>query len=135
MYQRLVFLKNPRYATAPKQTVTGLPRAAGSLRGTSTSRRQQQLHLTQHGHHTRSAKHPVRSTTAAAAVSSPGDAGFCLVPTEGVLFDAYEPGGVYIKTLQLQNVGTVMRQLRLLPPASRYFQISFPRWVVVTREG
>jgi hypothetical protein len=46
-----------------------------------------------------------------------------------VLFDAYEPGNAYFQTVQLQNVGTVMRQLRLLPPSSRYFQISFPRCV------
>jgi hypothetical protein len=48
---------------------------------------------------------------------------------QGVLFDAYEPGGVYLQTVQLQNTGTVMRQLRLLPPTSRYFQVSFPRQV------
>lgn len=48
---------------------------------------------------------------------------------QGVLFDAYERGGVYLQTVQLQNTGTVMRQLRLLPPTSRYFQVSFPRQV------
>jgi hypothetical protein len=83
---------------------------------------------------TRSGKNPLQSSVAAAAAAAAAagcvlaeDAGFVVSPAAGVLFDAYEPGGVYFQTVQLQNVGNVMRGLRLLPPASRYFQVSLPR--------
>jgi hypothetical protein len=61
----------------------------------------------------------------------PADAGFCVTPSAGVLFDTYEAGEVCYAAVLLQNVGGISRQLRLLPPSSRYFQTSLPRCGVV----
>jgi hypothetical protein len=128
MYHKLSFLRNPRY---PMPAATAAMLEQG-MRGSSSLRMQQ--------HYTSSSKScsPTRSrssavqATAAAAAAAAGcvlaeDAGFQVSPAAGVLFDAYEPGGVYFQTVQLQNVDNVMRGLRLLPPASRYFQVSLPR--------
>jgi hypothetical protein len=138
MYHKLSFLRNPRY---PMPAATAAMLAQG-MRGGSSLRMQQQQNLTSSSSGdkassrsnsrsrspTRSGRSPVPHTTAAAAgCVLAEDAGFCVSPAAGVLFDAYEPGGVYFQTMQLQNVGGVMRGLRLLPPASRYFQVSLPR--------
>ena len=119
MYQRLSFLRNPRYAGqqhAAPAGATGLP----GLRGSSTAHR-----------------HPAKATAASSSgvparltqgkTVTAAAAGFLVMPAQGALFHAYEAGGVYLQTLQLQNTGTVMQQVRLLPPTSRYFQASFPR--------
>lgn len=94
------------------------------------------LQGTQKGHKHKQHKHssPNRASNAGAAgvYISPLEAGFRVTPAEGVLFDSYELGGAYFQTVQLQNVTNVMKGLRLLPPASRYFQISLPRWVACT---
>eukprot|EP00878_Enallax_costatus_P039913 GHUV01045852.1.p1 GENE.GHUV01045852.1~~GHUV01045852.1.p1 ORF type:complete len:288 (+),score=104.56 GHUV01045852.1:1025-1888(+) len=114
MYHRLSFLRNPRYAATQPQTAMQL-----SLQGSQKGHRHKQH---KHSSPTRS-----RTTGAAGAYISPLQAGFSATPADGVLFDSYEPGGVYYQTVQLQNVTNVMKGLRLLPPASRYFQISLPR--------
>jgi len=52
-------------------------------------------------------------------------------PSE-VVFSSYEVGGTYNQLLQLRNVSTTMRGLRLLPPASQYFHASLPRYPAAT---
>lgn len=114
MYQRLSYLRNPRYAaqsTAP---------AALPLKGSSAAHRR-------HGAPLASSTVQLGQYGSLAVLTAAAAAGIGVYPSQGVLFDAYEPGGVYLQTVQLQNTGTVMRQLRLLPPSSRYFQVSFPR--------
>jgi hypothetical protein len=130
MCRKLSFLRNPRYP---------MPAAAAamlqqSMRGSSSLRMQQHNTSSRSKSRsrspTRNGRSPVQGTAAAAAAAGcvlAEDAGFVTSPAAGVLFDAYEPGGVYFQTVQLQNVGNVMRGLQLLPPASRYFQVSLPR--------
>lgn len=118
MYQRLSYLRNPRFAP-PSAAPAALP-----LKGSSTA-------------HKRRGRPQAASSSSSSTVQprqygtramlTAAQAGFGVYPAHGVLFDAYKPGGVYLQTVQLQNTGTVMRQLRLLPPSSRYFQVSFPR--------
>jgi len=117
MYQRLSYLRNPRYAEQPRAA----PPGSAGLKGASTA------HRHRHNQHSSnsSIKHPRQQ--AAGGLVTAAAAGFSYVPQQGVLFQAYESGGVYFHTVQLQNAGTVMKQLRLLPPQSCYFQISFPR--------
>lgn len=115
MYQRLSYLRNPRYA-AQAAAPASLP-----LKGSSTA------------HRRRTGCKPDRSSTVqprqygSPPVLTAAEAGFGVQPALGVLFDAYQPGEACFQTVQLQNMGTIMRQLRLLPPSSRYFQLSFPR--------
>jgi hypothetical protein len=133
MYHKLSFLRNPRY---PMPAATAAMLAQG-MRGGSSLRMQQQQQTTSGSRSKIRSRSPARSgrspvphasaTAAAAGCIVAEDAGFCVLPAAGVLFDAYEPGGVYFQTVQVQNVGGVMRGLRLLPPASRYFQVSLPR--------
>jgi hypothetical protein len=118
MYQRLSYLRNPRYAV--QQGVAG----HGSTAPIGGSTAHKQCRSTQ-GSRNSTAAQLAQSATRATLTAS--EAGFSVVPAQGVLYDAYEPGGVYLQTVQLQNLGTHMKQLRLLPPFSRYFQISFPR--------
>lgn len=123
MYQRLSFLRNPRYRV--QQGAAG--RKKLPLKGCSTAhiRHKQTQAISK-----RSAAQPAQYDTRSSMTAA--EAGFSVEPAQGVLFDAYEPGGVYFQTVQLQNVATVMKQLRLLPPSSRYFQISFPRYASCT---
>lgn len=125
MYQRLSFLRNPRHAVQQGPGLrAGASGGVAALKGNSTA-------------HRRRAGAAVSSRSCGAAPARydehasirAAEAGFCVVPAQGVLFDEYVPGGVYFQTVQLQNVGMVMKQLRLLPPTSRYFQVSFPRSV------
>ena len=41
-----------------------------------------------------------------------------------------EVGGVYTKKVKIRNVTSVIRTLRLFPPASQYFHMSLPRFPV-----
>ncbi|WIA14055.1 hypothetical protein OEZ85_002609 [Tetradesmus obliquus] len=139
MYHKLSFLRNPRY---PMPAATAAMLAQGMRGGSSLRMQQQHTSSSSSGRAssrgksrsrspTRSGRSPVPHTTAAATAAGcvlAEDAGFQVSPAAGVLFDAYEPGGVYFAAVQLQNVGGVMRGLRLLPPASRYFQVSLPRF-------
>lgn len=118
MYQRLSYLRNPRYAV--QQGAAG--RSSMAPKGSSTAHKQR-WHT--HGSSKSTAAQPAQYETRATLTAT--EAGFSVVPAQGVLFDAYVSGGVCFQTVQLQNVGTIMKQLRLLPPASKYFQISFPR--------
>lgn len=119
MYQRLSYLQNPRYAQEARPGPGSLP-----LKGTSTAHRRR-VAAKAGSKNAVQQRQPGLSPVVTAAA-----AGISVVPAQGVLFDAYEPDNAYFQTVQLQNVGTVMRQLRLLPPSSRYFQISFPRCVM-----
>lgn len=121
MYQRLSFLRNPRYAVPSGKEARALQ--ATGLRGSSSAHR----HCRGSAASSSAGKQPLHKSTTETAAG----AGFTVTPAEGVLFDAYQPGGVYVQTVQLQNAGQVMQQLRLLPPSSRYFQVSFPRCVFV----
>jgi hypothetical protein len=129
MYHKLSFLRNPRY---PMPAATAAMLEQG-MRGSSSLRMQQHNNSSSSRSKsrsrspTRSGRSPQHNTATAAGCVLAEDAGFVVSPAAGVLFDAYEPGGVYFQTVQLQNVGSVMRGLRLLPPASRYFQVSLPR--------
>jgi hypothetical protein len=132
MYQRLSFLRNPRHMPAPP----AVPGSECSLRGLAKA------HQPRHSQRVRSPARAIAADAsgaaassrpqlgllqAAACVPSPADAGFAVVPQSGVRFERYEAGGAYFATVQLQNVGCVAQQLRLLPPASCYFQVSLPR--------
>lgn len=121
MYQRLSFLRNPRYAVQ-QGPVPRTAAGATALKGSSTAHRRR-AGAVGAGRSCGAApgRYDERANIRAA------EAGFSVVPAQGVLFDEYVPGGVYFQTVQLQNMGTVMKQLRLLPPTSRYFQVSFPR--------
>jgi hypothetical protein len=123
MYQRLSYLRNPRYPV--QQGAAG--RSSMAPKGSSTAHKQRRRMLSSSKS---TAAQPAQYETRATLTAA--EAGFGVVPSQGVLFDAYEPGGVYFQTVQLQNVGTIMKQLRLLPPVSKYFQISFPRCAVRT---
>lgn len=37
-------------------------------------------------------------------------------------------GGVYTQKVRIRNVTSVIRSLRVLPPASQYFHMSLPRF-------
>lgn len=119
MYQRLSFLRNPRYAV--QQGPAPRTASGAALKGSSTAHRRRAGAVAGTSCGARPGRYDERSNIRAA------EAGFSVVPAQGLLFDAYVPGGVYFQTVQLQNVGTIMKQLRLLPPTSRYFQVSFPR--------
>lgn len=141
MHQRLSFLRTPRHAAQQPMPAAPLPVAGGSPPSPRTCQQPGlPLECSVNGSSPAGARSSTTTTTTssssvqlglaqgvAACMQSPRGAGFAVVPPHGVHFGVYEPGGVYHATVQLQNVGAVAQQLRLLPPASRYFQVSLPR--------
>ncbi|KAF8066262.1 DLEC1 [Scenedesmus sp. PABB004] len=108
LLNRLSFLCNP---------------ARGAPRGARGARRQRGA-----------ARAASRGGGGAGAPGSPRGAGFQLLPACGAVFSTYEPGDVCTTTVALQNVGSVMRGLRLLPPASRFFEVSLLRFPLPANE-
>lgn len=103
MRERLQFLRNPRYLDASPAAAAGGP-------GPSANRRQSPEKL--------------RQGQAVAAPQLP-----IVAEPEEVVFSGYQPGEASGQVLRLRNVTSVMRGLRLLPPASQYFHVSLPRCV------
>jgi hypothetical protein len=124
MHQRASFLCNPRFRGdaephGPRHRARAGAGGSPPIAGNSATARAR------------------RSSAAAVAIAQV--AGNKTVPGAGkevawlraeppeVVFEAYEAGQVLSATVQLRNTGNVTRGLRLLPPASQYFQASLPR--------
>ena len=127
MYARLTFLRNPRYPALPLTVAPTLDmRHVGSSSGSGS--------VIGRSPGARTSVHSSSSTTGGvasaeeAATGAAAAAGFLVLPMNTASFTSYEPGRTYFATVQLQNVGTTLAGLRLLPPASRYFQASLLRW-------
>eukprot|EP00879_Flechtneria_rotunda_P026777 GHRR01028601.1.p1 GENE.GHRR01028601.1~~GHRR01028601.1.p1 ORF type:complete len:433 (+),score=169.13 GHRR01028601.1:372-1670(+) len=135
MYHKLSFLRNPRYPSRAPLAIT-LP---NGLKGKSDAHKhpQQQKAITDSSSKSSSPSRAKGSTAAALGTGpkssvildsegiisgtfhSPQAVGLAVVPAEGIVFDDYQPGRVYSRTLQLQNIANVIKGLRLLPPASK----------------
>lgn len=127
MFQRLSFLRNPRYPS-PQSATAALMQ--NSLTGSKKGHKHKQQHHSSPNKGKSLDPNSAANSATGVYLQSPTEAGFSMTPGAGILFDSYESGGVYFQTVQLQNVSNVMKGLRLLPPASRFFQISLPRWVI-----
>lgn len=135
MSARLGFLRNPRHASPPRMAATTAPSSHEERppwHGATTTAALMSSEVLcspdcqLQGGSSPTAAAPARPAIKAGLTSLPGVA---LVAEPGeVVFNQYEPGAVLHARVRLRNVSGVMQSLRMLPPASRYFMASLPRW-------
>jgi hypothetical protein len=120
MRHRASFLRNPRYRDAePRSGTWRRRRSSGGDAAAATDS-------------SRAAALPLPEAVAVEGPAGAGQAQTAAVPwlraqPSKVVFGGYKAGQALTATLQLRNVGAIMRGLRLLPPASQYFHASMLR--------